>query len=390
MSEEETIKLLAELVAQHSVTPDDKDCQKIIRHRLKKLGFKITSITSGKVSNMWATYGTEEPVIAFVGHTDVVPPGNLELWNSDPFTLTERDGILYGRGVADMKGGVAAMITAVERFIKKNPNPKFTIGFIITSDEEGEAVDGTIKIVEFLEKKNQPIHACIVGEPSSHSIVGDTIKHGRRGSISGRLIIKGRQGHVAYPEQAENPIHRSGPIITDLSNTIWDEGNADFPPTTFQISNVSGGTGVENVIPGSVEFYFNFRFSTELNVDKIQNKMISILNKHNACYELSWEHPAYPFLTHVGLLLNTARQAVKEIVGIEPKLSTSGGTSDGRFVATMGAHVIELGLPNATIHAIDEHVSRDDIHHLSLIYEKILQITEEHAEDPNFSKKLLV
>jgi succinyl-diaminopimelate desuccinylase len=384
----ETIELLRALIKEESITPDDKGCQEIIKQRLSKIGFAVTSIPSGKVSNLWAIRGKKPPILAFVGHTDVVPVGDLEDWETPPFTLTEENGYLYGRGVSDMKSSVAAMITAVERFVVKHPHHEDSIAFIITSDEEGIATDGTVKIVEYLKQNNITINACLVGEPSSNLQVGDTIKHGRRGSISGKLILKGIQGHVAYPYHAENPIHRLGPVINELNDVIWDEGNEDFPPTSFQISNIKGGTGVDNVIPGSVELVFNFRYSTAITVAQLKNRMVSILNKHNFRYEIIWGVPDLPFLTKTGTFLNSCVKAIKQVMGFEPNLSTDGGTSDGRFIAPMGAHVVEIGPCNATIHAINEHIKIADLEKLTQIYEAILEITLLRVEDSHVSDKL--
>ncbi len=385
-----TIDLLADLVGRASVTPKDQGCQEMLAKRLEQSGFKCTYIPSGKVSNLWAVRGTEHPILAFVGHTDVVPVGDLEDWDSDPFTLVQRDGYLIGRGVADMKAGIAAMVTAVERFVARHPDHHDSIAFIITSDEEGEATDGTIKIVEYLKENDIHIDACIVGEPSSDLIVGDTIKHGRRGSITGKLIIKGVQGHVAYPHNAENPIHKSGAIIDELSNTIWDEGNDDFPPTTFQISNIQGGTGADNVVPGHMEYQFNFRYSTEIDAQQIKNKMASILNKYNVRYEFIWSDPDYPFLTKTGVFLNTCISAIREVMNIEPTTSTDGGTSDGRFLAPTGTHVVEIGPCNATIHAINEHIKVEDLEGLTQIYESILEKTLIRVDDKNIDSHLKV
>ena len=386
--DKETIELLRDLITRESITPDDKGCQEIIKQRLEKIGFTVTSLPSGKVSNLWAIRGKKSPILAFIGHTDVVPVGDLEEWESPPFVLTEQNGYLYGRGVTDMKSSVAAMITAVERFVKKYPNHENSIAFIITSDEEGSATDGTIKIVEYLEKNNIKIDACLVGEPSSDLIVGDTIKHGRRGSITGKLVVKGIQGHVAYPAHAENPIHRLGRIIRELNDIVWDEGNDDFPPTSFQISNVKGGTGVDNVIPGSVECVFNLRYSTAITVPQIKNKLISMLNTHNFRYELTWGEPDYPFLTKTGVFLNSCVKAIHQVMGFEPRLSTDGGTSDGRFIAQTGTHVVELGPCNAPIHAVNEHIKIADLEKLTLIYEAILEITLLRVADSKISDKL--
>jgi len=390
MDIEPTIDLLRELIACKSITPEDDGCQKSIKKRLTKIGFKCTDLPSGYVSNLWAIRGEKHPILAFVRHTDVVPVGDIEDWETDPFELVEHGEFLIARGVADMKASIAAMITAVERFVTRHPKHNDSIAFIITSDEEGVAVDGTVKIVDYLAQNDIKIDACIVGEPSSNKVVGDTIKHGRRGSITGTLIIKGIQGHVAYPDHAENPIHRLGPIIEEFNNTVWDEGNSDFPPTTMQISNISGGTGADNVIPGNVEYVFNLRYSSEITTEQIKNKMVALLNKHNIRYELQWSDPDYPFLTKTGIFLNTCIEAIKEVMDIEPKLSTDGGTSDGRFLAPTGTHVVEIGPCNATIHAINEHIKKADLEGVTQIYESILEKTLLRVDDKEIDDHLKV
>ncbi len=367
-----TIELARQLIDIDSVTPDDKGCQKIMIQRLEAIGFDIQRLRFGEVDNFWAKRGQSKPLFVFAGHTDVVPSGPLENWNTPPFETTIIDGQLYGRGAADMKGSLAAMITACERFIKQYPEHSGAIGFLITSDEEGPAINGTVKVVDYLCEHNEPIDMCLMGEPSCTSELGDTIKNGRRGSLGAVLTIHGTQGHVAYPHLANNPIHLAVPALTELTQTEWDQGNEFFPPTSFQISNIHSGTGATNVIPGDIEIQFNFRFSTELNQEKITAWVEKILDSYDFDYDIQWTLSGNPFLTDKGELVDAAVESIKDITGIDTELSTAGGTSDGRFIAPTGAQVIELGPLNATIHKVSECVAVDHLDKLSLIYEKIL------------------
>jgi succinyl-diaminopimelate desuccinylase len=367
-----TLQLAKELISRDSVTPEDKGCQPLMSKRLEKSGFNVNPLKFGEVDNFWAVHGNTEPVFVFAGHTDVVPVGAN--WQTDPFDPVVKDGMLYGRGAADMKGSLAAMLVATERFVADFPNHQGTIGFLITSDEEGPALDGTVKVCEYLKKSNQSVDYCLVGEPSSTNQLGDVIKNGRRGSLNGRLTIIGKQGHIAYPHLADNPIHLSVPALDDLCNELWDEGNEYFPATSFQVSNVHSGTGVTNVIPGETEVVFNFRYSTESTHEDLQQRVLDILDKHGLEYKLNWEHSGYPFLTPKGTLVGSCVGAIKTVKGIDTELSTSGGTSDGRFIAPMlDAQVVELGPLNATIHQVDECVSVQDLDDLTDIYYQILK-----------------
>ena len=368
-----TLDLSSALIARASVTPDDKGCQQLLAERLEKIGFVIENLRFGDVDNLWARRGTSAPLFAFAGHTDVVPTGPLADWNSDPFEPTIKDGYLYGRGGADMKGSIAAMLTACERFVAEHDNHTGSIAFLITSDEEGPSVNGTVKVVEQLEARDEKINWCLVGEPSSKDQTGDIIKNGRRGSLCGVLTIKGQQGHVAYPQLADNPIHRAAPALNELTGIEWDQGNAFFPPTTFQISNIKAGTGAENVIPGSIELSFNLRFSTESTADSLKSRVTAILDSHQLDYDIQWRLSGQPFLTPAGELVEAARKAIQSQVGITTVLSTSGGTSDGRFIAPTGAQVVELGPVNATIHQTNECVNIAELDKLSDIYEEILK-----------------
>ncbi|MBD3609125.1 MAG: succinyl-diaminopimelate desuccinylase [Gammaproteobacteria bacterium] len=369
----DTLQLAKELISRQSVTPEDAGCQPLMIERLKALGFNIEHLRFGEVDNFWARKGTEAPLLTFAGHTDVVPTGPLEKWHSHPFEPEIRDGYLYGRGAADMKGSLAAMITACEQFISANPDHKGSIGFLITSDEEGPATNGTVKVVEHLEARNEKIDWCIVGEPSSTSEMGDVIKNGRRGSLGAKLVVKGIQGHIAYPHLADNPIHSAAPALAELSSITWDNGNEFFPPTSFQVSNINGGTGATNVIPGEVEIIFNFRYSTEVTHELLQEKVEAILNKHCDNYEIEWNLSGKPFLTAEGALVEAASAAIKDVTGISTELSTSGGTSDGRFIAPTGAQVVELGPVNETIHKLNENVRADDLDKLSEVYTQIMK-----------------
>ncbi len=368
----ETIEFLKDLIRQQSVTPDDSNCLTMIAERLEKMDFNIEYYRYDDVNNLWAKFGNSEPLLVFAGHTDVVPSGPEENWTHPPFEPTEVNGLLYGRGSADMKGSIAAMCTAVERFLKAKPNFKGSIAFLITGDEEGPSINGTVKVIEELVKRKEIIHHCLVGEPSSSSKLGDIIKNGRRGSLNCYLTIYGNQGHVAYPHLANNPIHLASPFLTELCAIKWDNGNEYFPPTTFQISNIESGTGAENVIPGDLKVMFNFRYSTEVTADEIKLKVTSLIVKHNFKHDLTWRLSGKPFITPKGDLVNAVSAAIKQHCGYDTELSTSGGTSDGRFIAPTGAQVVELGPINKTIHQIDENVSIKDIKKLSLIYESML------------------
>lgn len=367
-----TLELARELIRRPSVTPDDQGCQSLLAARLEKIGFEIEHLHSGGVDNLWARRGGDDPVFTFAGHTDVVPPGPVDQWSSDPFTPEIRDGRLFGRGAADMKGSIAAMVTACERFVAAHPRHGGSLSFLITSDEEGPATDGTVKVVEHLVARGDHIDFCLVGEPSSQEHLGDVVKNGRRGSLGGILRIYGQQGHVAYPRLADNPIHRAAPALAELVAVEWDQGNAYFPPTTFQISNIRAGTGVENVIPGELEVWFNLRFSTESTVESLQSRITALLNRHGLNFAIDWKLSGHPFLTPPGELVAAAMTAIRDICDRSAELSTSGGTSDGRFIAPLGSQVLELGPVNATIHKANECVSVRDLESLSLIYEKII------------------
>ncbi len=368
----ETLELAKALISRPSVTPDDAACQAIVAARLRKLGFAIEAMMFGEVENLWARRGRARPLLAFAGHTDVVPPGPRDAWTSDPFVPEVRDGMLYGRGAADMKSSIAAMVVAVERFLVRHPDHRGSIAFLLTSDEEGPSVDGTVKVVEKLERRGEKIDWCLVGEPSSEGRLGDVVKNGRRGSLNGVLKVKGIQGHVAYPHLARNPIHAVAPALAELTRVEWDRGNAHFPPTGFQISNINGGTGAENVIPGSVEIQFNFRFSTEQTAEGLQVRVEDVLRRHELDFELAWRLSGNPFLTPAGQLVDAARKAIREVTGVETQLSTGGGTSDGRFIAPTGAQVLEVGPVNRTIHKIDECVPVVDLEALTDVYERML------------------
>ena len=368
----ETLELAKSLISKASVTPDDKGCQSIMIERLKKIGFEIHPLKFGDVDNFWATRGNGGPLFAFAGHTDVVPAGNEDAWNTKPFEPTIKDGFLYGRGAADMKGGLASMVTATENFVKENPNHNGTIAFLITSDEEGVAINGTVKVMDYLKENNQKIDFCLIGEPSSTNITGDVIKNGRRGSLNGEINVQGQQGHVAYPHLAQNPIHLIAPALSELCKQEWDNGNEYFPATSFQISNVHSGDGVTNVIPGEAKVMFNIRYSTETTKEELKSKVHEILDLHKLDYSVDWSHSGYPFLTPKGELVSACISAVKETKEITPELATSGGTSDGRFIAQEGTQVVELGPVNATIHQVNESVLVQDLEDLSRIYYKVL------------------
>ncbi|WP_299232213.1 succinyl-diaminopimelate desuccinylase [uncultured Halomonas sp.] len=369
-----TLRLAFDLLARPSVTPDDLGCQELMIERLAALGFHIERLPYGDVENFWATRGHHGPLLAFAGHTDVVPSGPHTHWDTPPFTpCIDDDGMLRGRGAADMKGSLAAMITAVERFIADHPDHHGRLGFLITSDEEGPAKDGTRAVVEHLRERHERLDYCIVGEPSSTARLGDVVKNGRRGSLGGVLHIKGVQGHVAYPHLARNPIHQAMPALDALTREHWDDGNDFFPATSFQISNFRSGTGATNVIPGEVEVVFNFRFSTEVTHEQLKSRTAAILDAHGLDYELDWTLNGEPFLTAEGELVEASVRGVEEITGQTPELSTSGGTSDGRFIATLGSQVVELGPLNATIHQVNERVRASDLDELSRIYEAIMK-----------------
>ncbi|HCZ9536772.1 TPA: succinyl-diaminopimelate desuccinylase [Vibrio alginolyticus] len=373
MTDSPVLALAKDLISRQSVTPEDAGCQDLMIERLKALGFEIEVMVFEDTTNFWARRGSEAPLFAFAGHTDVVPAGKLEHWNTHPFEPTIIDGYLHGRGAADMKGSLAAMVVAVERFIEENPDHKGSIGFLITSDEEGPFINGTVRVVETLMERGENIDMCIVGEPSSTDVVGDVVKNGRRGSITGDLTVKGTQGHVAYPHLASNPVHESLLAIHELATTEWDKGNDYFPPTSFQIPNVSAGTGASNVIPGEFHVQFNLRFSTELNNDAIVQRVTETLDKHGLDYDLKWTFNGDPFLTDTGALLDAVVAAVAEVNDTKPALLTTGGTSDGRFIARMGGQVVELGPVNATIHKVNECVKVDDLEKLTDMYEKTLK-----------------
>ena len=372
MTQSATLDLSLQLLRQPSVTPEDHTCQTIMADRLTKIGFNIENMRFEDVDNLWARRGTEAPVFCFAGHTDVVPTGKLDAWESDPFKPEIRDGKLYGRGSADMKTALAAMVVASERFVEKHPNHKGSIAFLITSDEEGPSINGTVKVIETLEARNEKLTWCLVGEPSSTNTLGDIVKNGRRGSLNANLTVKGKQGHVAYPHLAINPIHTAANAIAELCETVWDNGNEYFPATTFQISNINSGTGATNVVSGTLNTLFNFRYSTEVTAEQLKARTLEILDRHGVEYDIQWTLSGLPFLTPVGELVNAARTAILNVTGTETELSTSGGTSDGRFIAPTGAQVLELGVLNATIHQINEHVNIDELEPLAEIYEQIL------------------
>ena len=369
-----TLALARALIARRSVTPDDAGCQSLIVDRLKPLGFVFERFEENGVSNLWARRGMGRPLLCFAGHTDVVPSGPLDKWHSDPFNPSERDGMLYGRGAADMKTGIAAFVTATEAFVNSHPNHSGSIALLITSDEEGPALHGTRQVVEWLQAQNERIDYTIVGEPSSTEYFGDTIRTGRRGSLSARLVVKGVQGHIAYPHLAENPIHLFAPALAELSTVSWDAGNEYFPATTFQVSNINAGTGAFNVIPGMIEVYFNFRFSTASTAENLQSRTEDILRKHGLAYDIKWTLGGKPFLTARGNLVEALVQAVHAVAGITPQLSTAGGTSDGRFIADICDQVAEFGPINASVHKIDECVAVADIERLHAVYFHTLKI----------------
>ena len=368
-----TLELTKQLISRQSVTPEDDGCQQLMTDRLAAAGFDIQPLPFEDVDNFWAIRGESGPILCFAGHTDVVPSGPESSWQSPPFEPTVKDGVLTGRGAADMKGSLAAMVIAVENYVASNPNHSGRIAFLITSDEEGIAANGTVKVVEWLKQQNIIPEYCLVGEPSSSEKCGDTIKNGRRGSLGCKLRVIGKQGHVAYPHLADNPIHNVAPALAELANTEWDRGNDFFPATSFQISNINGGTGATNVIPGELDIVFNFRFSTEVTEQQLRETTEAILNKHQLNYEIDWHLSGQPFLTAEGELVDAAVTAVKQVTGMDTLLSTAGGTSDGRFIAPMGTQVVELGPVNATIHQINECVAVADLDQLTAIYESLLE-----------------
>ncbi|MCD0502604.1 succinyl-diaminopimelate desuccinylase [Bordetella petrii] len=367
------LALVRELIARPSVTPDDVDCQMLLAQRLEQVGFRCETIARGGVTNLWARRGTSGPLAIFAGHTDVVPPGPREKWDSDPFVPTERDGYLYGRGAADMKSSIAAFVVAAEEFVAAHPGHPGSIGLLITSDEEGPAVDGTVIVCNELQARGEQLDYCIVGEPTSGDVLGDTCKNGRRGSLSGRLTVKGIQGHVAYPHLARNPVHQLAPALAEIASTEWDQGNEYFPPTTFQVSNLRAGTGATNVVPGEAVVLFNFRFSTASTPDSLKQRVHAMLDKHGLEYELDWELGGEPFLTPRGPLTDALVDAIRAETGVQAELSTTGGTSDGRFIAKICPQVIEFGPCNATIHKVNERVELATLAPLKNIYRRTLE-----------------
>jgi len=368
-----TLELCCDLIRRASVTPEDGGCQALMMARLEKLGFDCTPLPFGEVSNFWAERGTSGPILVFAGHTDVVPPGPVDAWDSPPFEPALRDGVLYGRGAADMKGSLAAMVVACEAFVAAHPDHPGRIGFLITSDEEGPAVDGTVRVLEYLRDRGQAIDWCLVGEPSSSQQLGDVIKNGRRGSLNAVLTVRGVQGHIAYPQLADNPIHRALPALGALTAEVWDEGNSFFPPTSLQISNIASGTGATNVIPGELEVVFNFRFSTEVSDVELRERTETLLRLHELDYSIEWSLSGQPFLTPGGDLVDATVESIRRETGLETELSTAGGTSDGRFIAPTGAQVVELGPVNRTIHKLNEAVVAADLPRLAAIYRGILE-----------------
>ena len=364
-----TFELARELISRVSITPNDGGCQALLAQRLARLGFTIEHLRYGDVDNLWARRGSTKPLVCFAGHTDVVPTGPLDQWHSDPFQPTVRDGVLYGRGAADMKSSIAAFVTAIEGFLEQHPDHPGSIALLITSDEEGVAVNGTVKVVEALRARGETMDYCIIGEPSSVAVLGDTMKNGRRGSLSGDLLVRGVQGHIAYPHLSRNPIHQFAPALAELSAARWDDGNEYFPPTTWQVSNITAGTGATNVIPGELRVLFNFRFSTASSEESLKSRVHEVLDRHGLDYGVTWWLSGRPFLTPKGKLVESLSRAVKNVTGRTPELSTSGGTSDGRFIADVCREVVELGPINASIHKLDEHIVLADLDALSRIYQ---------------------
>ena len=364
-----TFELARALISRVSITPNDGGCQALLAQRLARLGFTIEHLRYGDVDNLWARRGSTKPLVCFAGHTDVVPTGPLDQWHSDPFQPTVRDGVLYGRGAADMKSSIAAFVTAIEGFLEQHPDHPGSIALLITSDEEGVAVNGTVKVVEALRARGEAMDYCIIGEPSSVAVLGDTMKNGRRGSLSGDLLVRGVQGHIAYPHLSRNPIHQFAPALAELSAARWDDGNEYFPPTTWQVSNITAGTGATNVIPGELRVLFNFRFSTASSEESLKSRVHEVLDRHGLDYGVTWWLSGRPFLTPKGKLVESLSRAVKNVTGRTPELSTSGGTSDGRFIADVCREVVELGPINASIHKLDEHIVLADLDALSRIYQ---------------------
>ncbi|MGB0446488.1 MAG: succinyl-diaminopimelate desuccinylase [Pseudomonadales bacterium] len=373
MTDSATLALTKDLISRPSVTPVDAGCQEVMIARLEAIGFVVERMRFGEVDNFWARRGDQHPVLAFAGHTDVVPSGPEANWDSPPFEPTEKDGYLYGRGAADMKGSLAAWVVALERFIDQHPDHKGSLALLITSDEEGPFVDGTTRVVDALEARNEKMDWCIVGEPSSSNKVGDTIKNGRRGSLTAEITAKGIQGHVAYPHLVDNPIHKVAPALAELANTEWDQGNDFFPPTSFQVANINGGTGASNVVPGQVKIQCNFRYSTEVTADQLVQRLEAILDSHQVDYDINWTYNGLPFLTAAGELVDACQAAIMQLTDQQTELSTAGGTSDGRFIAPTGAQVVELGPCNATIHKLNECVKIADLETLTDIYADIMQ-----------------
>lgn len=373
-SEHPSVELLKQLIRRPSITPDDAGCQAILAERLELLGFDCESMPFDGVSNLWARRGNSSPVLCFAGHTDVVPPGADDAWSSDPFEPLVRDGMLYGRGAADMKSGLAATIVALEKFASNHPEHRGSIALLVTSDEEGRARDGTLKVIETLQSRNEHIDWCVLGEPSSKTMLGDIVRIGRRGSLSGMLTVRGVQGHVAYPQLADNPIQRFAPVLQELHTVVWDNGNDHFPPTSFQVVDLRAGIGFPNVTPGELTARFNFRYSTEWDHNSLKAKVRKIFDAHDIDYQLDWHLSGEPFLTSPGTLIDAVSQAVSEQTGLAPELSTGGGTSDGRFISPAGADVVELGPVNASIHKVDEHVRIDDVIALTSMYQRIMEL----------------
>jgi succinyl-diaminopimelate desuccinylase len=367
------LELAQQLIRLRSITPEDAGCQELVAQRLQPLGFGLEAMRCGEVANLWARRGRAKPLVCFAGHTDVVPTGPLELWHSDPFAPSLRQGKLYGRGAADMKSSIAAFVCAVEEFVAAHPRHPGSIALLLTSDEEGVAVDGTVRVVETLKARGELLDYCIVGEPTAVAKLGDTVKNGRRGSLSGKLTVKGVQGHIAYPHLLKNPVHLFAPALAELAATEWDRGNEFFPATSWQVSNINGGTGATNVTPNSLEVRFNFRYCTASTVDSLQRRLTDVLDRHGLAYQLEWLHGAAPFLTSNGALIGAVRGAVQAVTGIVPELSTAGGTSDGRFIVDICPQVLELGPVNASIHKLNEHIEIDALDALKSIYRQVLE-----------------
>lgn len=370
----ETLTLLKKLISKPSITPNDEGCQDILINRLKAAGFRIKQLPFGDTKNFWAWHGDGKPSIIFAGHTDVVPPGPEDQWQSPPFSPTEQDGYLFGRGAADMKSGLSAMIVAAENFVKENPNHNGTVGFIVTSDEEGRAVDGTKQVIDYLQQQNITFNYCVVGEASSNKQLGDAIKIGRRGSMHGELIIFGKQGHIAYPDLLENPIHRSFEALHALANTQWDQGNEYFAPTSFQFYSINSDAGADNVVPGSLKAYFNFRFAPIHTAEQLQQKCHEILDQHELNYKMNWRVSGHPFFSGNGKLADVCSKAIQDVCSIKPEPNTYGGTSDGRFIAPTGSEVVELGPVNESIHKVNEHIKINDIDKLTKVYQRVLEL----------------